>query len=301
MQKKNNKKALGNFILLLTAFIWGMSFVFQKEGVVAIEPLTFGAARCVLSAVSVAIVALIVERKKYRPYEYKKNTIKGGIICGIFLTAACNLQQIGLLTSPAGKTAFITAFYMLFIPILLFLVFKQKISLRVWIAVFIGLVGLYLLCVTQGFSFAKGDMYVFACAICFACQMLAVDRYVPMASALWMSVIQFTINAGVSWILAFIFEHPSWAGLLSVGTEILYCGVLSGGAGYTLQMIGQGMSDPVIAGLLLSCESVFGAIGGALVLHERMTPKELAGAMIMFIAIILVQLPSKKKNAVKEE
>ena len=291
-----NKKTLGNFILLLTAFIWGMSFVFQKEGVTTIEPFTFGASRCTLSAISVAIVAYIVEGKKERPYAYKQNTIKGGIICGIFLTIACNLQQFGLVHSTAGKTAFITALYMLMIPLIAFFFFKQRIGPRMWIAVAIGVVGMYLLCVSKGSGFSKGDLLVLACALGFSLQMLAVDRYVPMASALWMSAIQFAINASASWILAFIFEHPNWAGIMSVGTEILYCGIMSGGAGYTLQMIGQGMTDPTSAGLLLSCESVFGALGGALLLHERMTPKELIGAVIMFIAIILVQLPSKNKN-----
>ena len=296
MSKFSNKKTLGNFILLLTALIWGMSFVFQKEGVTTIEPFTFGAARCLLSTISVSIVALIAERKVKRPYAYKKNTIKGGIICGIFLTIACNLQQIGLVHTTAGKGAFITALYMLIIPLISFFFLKQKLGINMWIAVGIGVTGMYLLCMNEGFSLGEGDIYVIGAAFCFALQMLSVDRYVPMASPLWMSAIQFAINTVASGIIALIFEHPTWAGIMSVGREILYCGIMSGGAGYTLQMIGQGMTDPTSAGLLLSFESVFGAIGGALLLHEKMSIKELSGAIIMFIAIILVQMPSKNKN-----
>ncbi len=291
-----NKKTLGNFILLLTAFIWGMSFAFQKEGVTTIEPFTFGASRCLLSAISVGIVAFISERGKKRTKEYKRTTIKGGIICGIFLTVATNLQQLGLVRTSAGKGAFITALYMLLIPIFSLIFFRKKINLQSWIAVGIGIIGMYLLCITAGSTIETGDFYIIGCAIFFAFQMLAVDQYANIANPLVMSTIQFIINAIVSGAIAFIFETPSLAGINSVLPEILYCGILSGGAGYTLQMIGQGMTDPTSAGLLLSFESVFGAIGGALMLHERMSVKEIIGAVVMFIAIILVQLPSKNKN-----
>ena len=281
----------------MTAFIWGMSFAFQKEGVTAIAPFTFGASRCTLSAISVWIVALLFERGKTRTTEYKKTTIKGGIICGVFLTIACNLQQIGLVQTSAGKGAFITALYMLLIPIIGVLFLKQKIGKRAWLAVAIGVAGMYLLCISNDFSVGGGDIYVLGCAVFFALQMLAVDKYAPNANPLFMSAIQFTMNAVISGIIALIFEQPNFADLKSVMVEILYCGLFSGGLGYTLQMVGQRMTDPTSAGLLLSFESVFGALGGALMLNERMTPRELAGAFIMFVAIMLIQLPNKNKIA----
>ena len=289
-----NEKLLGNFILLMTAFIWGMSFAFQKEGVTTISPFTFGASRCTLSAIAVWIVALICERGKTRTAEYKKTTIKGGLICGVFLTIACNLQQIGLVQTSAGKGAFITALYMLIIPVIGVLFLKQKIGKRAWLAVAIGVAGMYLLCISSEFSIGRGDIYVLGCALFFALQMLAVDKYAPNANPLFMSAIQFTMNAIISGIIALIFEHPNLADLSSVTVQILYCGLFSGGLGYTLQMVGQRMTDPTSAGLLLSFESVFGALGGALMLNERMSARELIGAFIMFFAIMLIQLPSKK-------
>ena len=294
----NKNKLLGNLILFGAAFVWGLSFAFQKTGVSNIPPFTFGASRCLLSALSVGLVAFITEKtsKVKRPYAYKRNTIRGGLICGVFLTIACNLQQFGLVRTSAGKGAFITALYMLIIPIICAIVFKQKIGLKLWISVGIGVVGMYLLCITENFTIARGDLLVLGCAFFFSLQMLSVDRFVPMASPLWMSAIQFTVNCVVSGICAFIFENPSLAQVLTVLPEVLYCGLVSGGVGYTLQMIGQGKTDPTSAGLLLSFESVFGAVGGALFLDERMSTKELIGAIVMFVAIILVQLPSKNKN-----
>ncbi len=291
-----SKKTIANGLLLLTAIIWGTAFAFQKQGVETIEPLTFGAARCTLSAAAVGLVAFLLERGKERSREYRMNTIKGGLICGIFLTIATNLQQIGLVYTTAGKAAFITAMYMVLIPVISFFILRRRIGLQAWIAVALAVAGLYLLCINGDFSIGRGDIFVIACALSFAVQMLFVDRYSPKASPVGISAVQFIFNAAVTWILALIFESPSLPSLMEVKSDILYCGVVSGGVGYTLQIVGQKDTDPTTAGLLLSLESVFGALAGMLLLREAMSMREALGAAIMFIAIIMVQIPLRKKE-----
>ena len=312
-----NRKLLGNLLLLLTAMIWGTAFVAQRVGMDSIEPITFNAARMWLAAVALGAVAILTRRNRQKgqapnnaekqitadgaagavtglgdpAQDRRRNTIIGGICCGTFLTAASLFQQMGIVYTTAGKAGFITALYMLFVPILSFILFKKKNTWLVWTGVLIGVIGMYLLCITDDFSLTYGDMLVCICALLFSCHILCCDHFVRLGNPLFISAIQFTTVAVISSVAAFIAEEPSWQKVISAAIPILYCGIVSGGIGYTLQMIAQKYTDPTIASLLMSLESVFAVIAGALLLGERMTARELAGCIIMFAAIVLVQIP----------
>ncbi|MBE5816304.1 MAG: DMT family transporter [Clostridiales bacterium] len=290
---------MGNLLLILTALIWGTAFVGQRMGMDKIEPITFAASRMTLSAIMVGIVALVV-KKKNKPIHIedaskrRKTNIIGGICCGVFLTAGSLLQQIGLVYTSAGKAGFITAMYMLFVPLVSFFIFRKKISLRVWLAVALGIVGMYLLCVKEGFTVTNGDIYILICALMFSGHILCCDHFATKGDPVTVSAIQFATSAVISFILAFITESPSLDKIVSAIVPILYCGILSGGVGYTLQIIAQKHTEPTIASLLMSLESVFAVIAGVIILNETMVLNEIIGCVIMFAAIILVQLPQRR-------
>ncbi len=298
-----NKSFLGNALLFLTAMIWGTAFVGQRVGMETIEPITFNAARMTLSAVMIGFLAILLAKKNGNRFtsleerkEYRKNTLFGGVFCGVFLSAASIFQQMGLVYTSAGKAGFITAMYMLFVPIIHFLLFRKKNSLIVWLAVLMGLFGMYLLCVTEKLTLTFGDGLVFVCAVLFSGHILCCDHFAPRGDAIAISAIQFLTASVISWVIAFITETPTVEKLLSAVIPIVYCGIMSGGVGYTLQMVAQKYTDPTIASLLMSLESVFAVLAGVLFLNERMSPKEAVGCMIMFAAIVLVQIPFPKKK-----
>lgn len=305
-----NRKMLGN-ILLLTAVIWGTAFVFQRVGMDSIEPITFNAGRMWLAAGATGLVAVLTGKKnvpqneipdagytdaRYKPQDRRKNTIIGGICCGAFLTAASLFQQMGVVYTTAGKAGFITAMYMLLVPIINFVLFKKKNTWLVWTGVLIGVIGMYLLCIKDGFSLTYGDTLVCICALLFSGHILCCDRFVQLGNPIQISAIQFATTAVISSIIAMIVEAPSAEKIISAAIPILYCGIVSGGIGYTLQMVAQKFTDPTIASLLMSLESVFAVIAGAILLGERMTSRELAGCIVMFAAIILVQIPLPERH-----
>ena len=306
-----SKKMLGNIMLTITAFIWGISFVFQRKGMEYIEPLTFAASRLVLAALAVMIVAFIMdmrERKKpgFTPRTgetadaYKRNTILGGVLAGLCLTGAGAFQQMGVVYTTAGKAGFITALYMMLVPVINFLFFKKKNTWLVWLGVVVGVVGLYLLCMTdKSFSVTKGDGLILICSVFFALHILVCDHFAPIGNPVKISAIQFITACACTWVLAILWEDPTWAKIVSAAVPIAYCGVMSGGVAYTLQILAQRDTDPTVAALILSLESVFAVIGGAIMLHERMSPRELIGCLVMFVAIILVQIPLPEKKEKK--
>ena len=306
-----SKKMLGNIMLTITAFIWGISFVFQRKGMEFIEPLTFAASRLVLAALAVMIVAFIMdmrERKKpgFTPRTgetadaYKRNTILGGVLAGLCLTGAGAFQQMGVVYTTAGKAGFITALYMMLVPVINFLFFKKKNTWLVWLGVVVGVVGLYLLCMTdKSFSVTKGDGLILICSVFFALHILVCDHFAPIGNPVKISAIQFITACACTWVLAVLWEEPTWAKIVSAAVPIAYCGVMSGGVAYTLQILAQRDTDPTVAALILSLESVFAVIGGAIMLHERMSPRELIGCLVMFVAIILVQIPLPEKKEKK--
>ena len=316
-----SRKMLGNMLLLLTAVIWGTAFVFQRVGMDSIEPVTFNAARMWLAAAAIGLVAVLTGKKNglqkdTRSAEYttggtsdilpadkqdktqdrRKNTIIGGICCGSFLTAASLFQQMGVVYTTAGKAGFITAMYMLLVPIINFVFFKKKNTWLVWTGVLTGVIGMYLLCIKDGFSLTYGDSLVCICALLFSGHILCCDHFVQLGNPIQISAIQFLTTAVISSIIAWIVEAPSPEKILSAAIPILYCGIVSGGIGYTLQMVAQKYTDPTIASLLMSLESVFAVIAGAILLGERMTSRELAGCIVMFAAIVLVQIPLPERR-----
>jgi drug/metabolite transporter (DMT)-like permease len=288
-----NKKTLGNFILLFAALIWGMAFAFQRQASAYMGAFTIGAVRMTLAAVEIGILCLFLRKRKtaVKDKQKEKNTLKGGIICGVFMGIATTLQQIGLTYTSAGKAGFITALYILFVPLLGALLFKKRITPGAWIAVAIAIVGMYLLTVSTAEGIGAGDIYVFGCAVFFTFQILAADIYTPKADPIMLAEIEFIIVAAGSWICALLFETPNLADVKEAIIPILYCGCISGGVGYTLQMIGQKYADPTPASLCMSFEAVFSVLGGVVILQETMSGREIVGCVIMFFAIILIQLP----------
>jgi drug/metabolite transporter (DMT)-like permease len=267
-----------------------------------IEPITFNAARMALAAVAVGMVSAILTKaernrlsilSKEEIHLYRRNTVFGGICCGTFMAAASIFQQMGIVHTTAGKAGFITAMYMLLVPVINFLLFKKRNSWIVWLAVLIGVVGMYLLCMDGSFRLTRGDTLVCICAVLFSGHILCCDHFVKLGNPIRISAIQFVTCTAISSVAALLLEQPDMGKILSAAIPILYCGIISGGLGYTLQIIAQKFTDPAIASLLMSLESVFAVIAGALILGERMSTRELWGCVIMFAAIILVQIRSE--------
>ncbi len=301
-----NKTLLGNTLLLVTALIWGTAFVFQRSGMELIEPATFNAARMALSAVAVAIPAFmprmraarttdLTEQKRCRLY-----TVVGGIVCGCFLSGGSVFQQMGLVYTAAGKAGFITALYMLLVPVMGFIVFRRRTTRLVCGAVLLGVIGMYLLCADSGLRLSRGDALVGVSAVFFSCHILSCDFFARRGDALKIAAIQFASTTLISVAVAAFGEKPTVQKLVSALVPILYCGLVSGGIGYTLQLVAQRYTEPAVASLLMSMESVFALIAGALLLGERMSLRELTGCGIMFLAIITVQLPALKAKASSE-
>lgn len=295
-----NKKMASNLLLLLTAFIWGVAFVSQKKGTESVGPFTFVSARYLLSAIFIFILIKIRDRKnppqKYTS-EQKSNTLKAIISCGICISGGAILQQFGLVFTTAGKAAFITSLYILILPIVGIFMGK-KIHLQSWIAVLLGAIGLYLLTVKEGFTIQQGDFVVLIGALFWAGHILFIDHAMQKdVDALVLSCGQMVVVFIISMILMLIFESPDIESLKEAFVPIFYAGVFSGGLGFTFQIIGQKNADPVVASILMSMESAFGAISGAIILGERMVPKELFGSVLLFSAVILSQLNFEKKSA----
>lgn len=280
-----------SLLLLLTAFIWGAAFVAQSVGGEAVGCFTFNGVRSLIGALVLLPVIWLMDAKKK---EDQKTLIMGGICCGVMLCIASNFQQFGISFTTVGKAGFITAMYILIVPILgLFM--KKKPGLQVWLGVVLAMMGLYLLCMTsESFSLSKGDFLVLICAGFFSLHILIIDYFSPKVDGVRMSCIQFLVCGILSMVMAFIFETPEVSVILSGWLPILYAGVLSCGVAYTLQIVGQKNMDPTVASLILSLESVFSVLAGWLILNQTLSLRELSGCVLMFLAIILAQLPQKK-------
>lgn len=286
-------------MLLLTAFIWGTAFVAQSVGMDYLGPFTFNGVRSLIGGVALlpCIWLLRMLNKKedeQKVQREKKNLIQGGIACGLLLFAASSLQQIGIQYTSAGKSGFITAFYIVIVPVLgIFL--HKKIGWKVWIAVLLALAGLYFLCITEKFTIGKGDILIFLCALVFSLHIMVIDYFSPKVDGVKMSCIQFFVCGIVSIPFMFVLETPNVKDIVAGWMPLLYAGVLSCGVAYTLQIIGQKNVNPAIASLILSLESCFSVLAGWAVLGEHLSARESVGCVLMFVAIILAQLPDKKK------
>lgn len=310
---------------LLAAFIWGSAFVAQSVGADYLSPFAFNALRNIIASVFLLILVLVFDRihkrggrKSYEEYlrtfaipdgmsldEFekvqRKGLLKGGILCGIALAVAMNLQQSGVADSGAGKAGFITALYVVLVPVFgLFL--HKKVPAQVWVSVAFAVVGLYLLCIKQGFRVAPSDAYLLCCAFAFTLQMLLVDHYATYVDGVKLSLVQFTVVAVISSAVMLITEGvPEISVIKASLIPLLYTGILSSGVAYTLQIISQKDANPTVVSLLLCMESVFGTISGAIMLHERMLTREYVGCVFMFTAVILSQIPiSVLKNKNKD-
>ena len=296
-----SKKMQSNILLLLTAIIWGSAFVAQKSGMDYVEPFTFNGIRTFIGGLVLIPVIFFMEKKNppeeiSREEKTKKNKelLIGGICCGLALFAASSLQQFGVSYTTAGKAGFITTLYVVFVPIISVLL-RKKVRPIMWLCVAMGAVGLYLLCMTDAsFRLTFGDTLVLLCAVAFAVHILTVDHFSPKMDGIKLSCIQFLTVGIVSMVCMFIFEHPDIHSILDCAVPILYAGMLSCGLGYTFQVVAQKHAEPTVASLLMSLESVFAVVFGALLLHETMSMRELSGCLIIFIAVIISQLPEKK-------
>lgn len=301
MSAKHSK----NFILLfLTALIWGVAFVAQSVAMDYIGPYTFNAVRFLLGGiVLVPCVFLFGQKKKtVKDEDPSKGTavdrpgdmITGGLLCGIMLFLSTTLQQVGIQYTTVAKAGFITALYIILVPILgIFL--KKRVSFQIWISVVIAIIGLYLLCMKGSFHLGQGDFLMLVCSLCFALHILVIDHFTDKVSGVKLSCIQFFVCGLLSCILMFLFEKPAVSDILSAWLPIVYAGVFSSGVAYTLQIIGQKGTDPTIASLILSLESVVSVLAGWIILGQSLTPREILGCLLMFGAIILAQVAPVQK------
>ena len=286
---------------LLAAAIWGSAFVGQSIAGEYLPPFAVNAARSVVAVVTLAIVIYgfrrweTVKNGAPKPQD-KKKMITGGILCGTVLTIASNLQQIGLVDTSAGKASFITALYIVIVP-LCSIFAGRKLGVNVWCAVALATAGLYFLCIQSGFTVQRGDFFVFLCALFFSAHILVIDHYTRFVDGIYLSFVQFFTCMVISGVISLLTEEWTLAGIQYWILPILYVGIFSSGIAYTLQIIAQTGTNPAVVSILLSLESVFGVISGAIVLHERMSGRELLGCGLMFAAVILSQLPEKAKKA----
>ena len=301
-----SKKMQSNILLLITAFIWGSAFVAQKSGMDYIEPFTYNGIRTFIGGLVLIPVIMIMGRGKSAKAELNdkgqeskaaenKILIIGGICCGAALFVASSLQQFGVSYTTAGKAGFITTLYVVIVPIISILIGK-RVRPIMWLCVLMGAVGLYLLCMTDAsFRLQFGDMLVLLCAFAFSVHIMVIDYFSPKVDGVKLSCIQFLFAGLLGIICMFIFEDPDINAILDCWLPILYAGVLSCGIGYTLQVVAQKHAEPTVASLLMSLESVFAVISGAVLLHESMSIRELSGCIVIFAAVIIAQLPEKNK------
>lgn len=290
-----------SLLLLLTATIWGVAFVSQSVGMDYVRPFTFNAVRSLIgAAVLIPCIAVLKklqkkdETQEIHKKEDKKTLLAGGICCGVILALASSFQQFGILYTTVGKAGFITAMYIILVPVFgIFL--KKRVGLRMGVSVVIAVAGLYLLCMTESLRFERGDILVLICALIFSFHIMVVDHFSPLVDGVKMSCIQFLTCGILCGICMFLFEEPEMSMLLAAWKPILYAGVMSCGVGYTLQIVGQKGMNPTVASLIMSLESVISVLAGFVLLGEVLSKRELFGCVLMFAAIILAQLPDRKR------
>ena len=292
-----------NVFPVLAALIWGTAFVAQSVGADYVEPFTFNAAR---SAVAfVFLLVLCLGQRAYRGRHAKdaaqpnpasrRDLMVGGILCGIALTVATNLQQKGLETTSSGKAGFITALYIVIVPLGGIFLGKRA-PKPLLLSVPLAVAGLYSLCITEEFTVTSGDFYVLLCAVCFSVHIFIIDYYTTRVDGVELSCVQFLVAAVLSAVGMIATETPSLEGLRICLWPILYVGIFSSGVGYTLQILAQKDSNPTVVSLLMSLESVFATLAGAVILHDRMSGREYFGCVLMLTAVVLAQLPERKRK-----
>ncbi len=308
------KQFKGSILLLITAMIWGSAFVAQRAGMEYIGPFTFNGIRSIVGFLVLIPVILMLDAQREKENKakgilklteaekqaQKKTLLIGGLSCGVILFIASSLQQFGMVYTTAGKAGFITALYIVLVPILGHFIGK-RIRPILWFCVALGTAGLYLLCIKEDFTIGKGDLLVILCALGFSIHILIIDHFSPKTDGVRLSCIQFLVCGIISIPCMFLFETVDLTNILACWLPILYAGVLSCGVAYTLQIVAQKDTDPTVASLIMCLESVFALLAGILILHEQISGREAAGCIIMFAAIILSQLPSKEERLLKTQ
>ena len=296
--------AKSSLLLLLTALIWGVAFVAQKEGMSYIGPFTYNGARSLVGGAALGVMLPALDRLRGARGGFQKGSrrdiLVGGVLCGIALFVASNLQQLGIALQSAetnvGKAGFITACYCAFVPVL-GLIFRKKSPFLVWLGVAVAVGGFFFLCLMdglvagQGLGLEKSDLLLLFCSLAFAGHILIIDRYSPLADGVRLSCVQFLVCGVLCLPCMFLWETPVWADILACGLPILYAGVMSSGVAYTLQIIGQKNVPPAVASLLLSLESVFSVLAGYVLMPgSALSGWELLGCALVLGAVALVQL-----------
>lgn len=288
-----------NLLPLLTAMIWGTAFVAQSVGAEHMEAFTFNTARAVIAFVFLlclwAVLAVVRRGREGRTHTAaapgsRKKLLIGGVCCGTALTVASYFQQKGLETTTAGKAGFVTALYIVLVP-LLGLLLGRQVKRSVWCSVALAVVGLYCLCVSESFTVTGGDLYLLLCALCFAVQIMTVDYFSQRVDGVALSCVQFFVMSVLSAFGMMTETMPDMTAASEWIWPVLYVGVFSSGVAYTLQILSQKDADPSVVSLLMSLESLFATIAGALILHDRMNGREYLGCVLMLAAVILTQLP----------
>ncbi len=303
----NKRKIFSNLALLTAALVWGVAFVSQEQAAQYVGTFTVNALRSFVAVIALIPLILITSKKSGRPVlertkADRKLLITAGVLCGTFLCISSNIQQFGISLYPSdaaisARSGFLTALYVIFVPIL-GLFFKRKVGLNVWLSALVAILGLYLLCGSSGISgIYLGDVVVLCCAVSFSFQILCVDHFIDRVDGVKLAALQFLTCGVLSLVLMVIFERPSLESIMQASRYILYLGLMSSGVGYTLQIIGQKYSDnPTVASIIMSLESVFAALGGWVLLNKALAPVEIIGCVVVFAAIVLAQLPTKKEK-----
>ena len=291
------KKASGSLMLLLTSLIWGTAFVAQRTGMDHVGPFTFQTARGFLGALS--LLPVILWQKRSQGEQFRAPSLKACLCCGAALTLGSTTQQIGLVSTSAGKAGFIGALYVVFVP-LISLFFGKRAGRKIWLSVLLAVAGMFLISglgLTQ-MTVQAGDLWLLVSAVFYAVHILVVARFAPGVNGAALSCAQFLVMALIMLVPALL-EKPTIAGILDAKWAILYTGILSSGVGYTLQIIGQMRVPSTVASLIMSLESVFALLSGMLLLGERLTRGEWIGCMLVLGAVVLSQLPSRERANVK--
>ena len=299
------RKFKGELYLLLAAIIWGSAFIFQKMGMDYIGPFTFGIFRFTLGALALLPVIWVhsalnkrkSEKKAITPFN-DKQLIIGSLLCGLANFVAGSLQQVGLVYTTAGKAGFITSMDIVIVPLIL-LFLKKKVPFLTWVGIAIAAFGLYLLCITDGFTIQLGDGLVMACAVAYSFQILLIDYYSERVDVLKLSFLQFLLAGILSAAVAAFAETIDWNAIIDCAVPILYTAILEVSVAFTLQIAGQKSTPPAVAAIIMSLESLFSAICGALFLGEVMSGREITGCVLMLIAFIVAQIPEARKNEQK--
>ena len=292
----SNKSLRGSLLLLLGSMIWGAAFVAQRVGMNHVGPFTFNGIRMLLAWLVMIPVTVLMEHKNKNTPGYTapdpKDQRLSGVICGVLLFIASSLQQMGLVSTTAGKAGFITALYVVLVPVAAWFLFRKNPGKVIWLGVLIAVGALWLLCMPAdgGFVLQSGDLLVLGCAVCFTFQILCVDHYAARVSGVKLARDEFLVTGGLSMLIAVATEPISWEGVRETLIPILYAGIMSGAVGYTLQVLGQRDTDPTVASLLMCMEAVFAVLTGVLLIGEKMTVRETVGCVLMFCAVILAQL-----------